>query len=113
MPDMSEGAAPDLSRIVNLILENPKLIQEISKLAEKSRDEGASPPPEAEAPSVLSEPTSEPVSLRVAESSSASSSRERRAMLISALKPYISGERAKAIDSMMSVVEVFDMMKSR
>ena len=39
--------------------------------------------------------------------------RNKRTQLLGALKPYLSGERAKAIDSMISVVEIIELMKTR
>ena len=40
-------------------------------------------------------------------------SRARRRQLLSALKPYVSDGRSKAIDSMMSIADILDMMKTR
>ena len=93
---------PDLSRIVSLIMENPKLIEEISALTKKeesasSSDEEKSEPTVAPAPNI-----SEPIIRNT-----------KRSQLLSAIKPYVSGKRAEAIDSMISIVDMIDMMKAR
>lgn len=108
---MSESGIGDLSRIVSLIMENPKLIEEISNLAGKNeegenrdsaKDSGAS-----ETAAVPKESVTTPVS--------AAPQRERaaRAQLLGALKPYVSSQRASAIDSMLSIAEILDMMRTR
>ena len=103
---MSDERAPDLSRIVNLIMENPKLIEEISHLADaKSQSEEDDAPVRNE-----SEYTAAQVDMK---SEGASDTRGRRQMLLSAIKPYLSKERAGAIDSMMSIVDIIEVMKQR
>ena len=104
---MSEGT-PDIAKIVSMIMENPKLIEEISNMARgKELIEAA---PEA--------PTEEKEKEK-AEEVEAVSARpsipygKNRSQLLCALKPYVSKERAHAIDSMISVVEILDMMKGR
>ncbi len=99
---------PDLSRIINMILDNPRLVEEISRMAKS--DATASPKTE----------DSEPASIAVEENTekqdksvSASAKAQKREMLISALKPYLSENRAKAIDSMVSVAQMLEIMKPR
>ena len=100
---MSEGA--DLGRIVSLIMENPKLIEEISNLGRNS------PPPEGEGEEITSESAEIKTS---AQASARDAGGERnRSVLLSALKPYVSRDRAAAIDSMISIVEILDKMKGR
>ena len=111
MSEETKNGTPDLSRIVNLIMENPKLIEEISALAKQSENENenessdASTEAKAESVAVSAEPTYT--------ESKRGSTRERRAQLLSALKPYLSGERQKAIDSMMTFADVLDTMRGR
>ena len=103
---MSDERAPDLSRIVNLIMENPKLIEEISHLADKESASDKSESPRAEeAVGAVAEPEV-PTAAR-------SDAKGRRQMLISAIKPYLSKERAGAIESMMSIVDIIEVMKQR
>ena len=91
----------DLSRIVGLIMENPKLISEISELVrEKGQAEEKRVTPEEVATVTNPTPLPEPAP------------RERRAALLCALKPYVSEGRAKAIDSMMSIADILDMMRT-
>ena len=98
---MSEAATPDIGRIINLIMENPKLIEEISNLAKsdaKSEDVKAAeapPPPESSV-------STGALPLR---------SHSRRGELLTLLKPYLSERRASAIDSMVSVADVLKLMK--
>ncbi len=97
-------ADADLSRIVSLIMENPKLIEEIKGLAEKDEgDEAAAAPPTATE-------SEEPASTYA---QSESGAKIKRRELLSALKPYVSPERSRAIDSMISISEILDMMKTR
>ena len=94
---------PDLSRIVSLIMQNPELIEQISALAKTDSDskEGGvvqtETAPEAKTVSVSAQPHI--------------SSRGRRNELLSAMKPYLSEGRRAAIDSMMSIADILDMMR--
>jgi hypothetical protein len=99
---MSE--TPDLGKIVSLIMENPDLISRIQELA-KGEDTKATPPPAKE---VIE--TTAPIEIS---STATIDSKEKRNRLLGAMKPYLSSDRAKAIDSVMSVVEILDMMKPR
>jgi hypothetical protein len=100
---MSESQTPDLGRIINLIMENPRLIEEISSLAKgdatprKVEDVSAPQPPQEVR--------------EVAASAPQTPRRSRRGELLSLLKPYLSERRASAIDSMISVTDVLKMMK--
>ena len=111
---MSEGA-PDISRIINLIMENPKLIEEITALAKKDAAENA----DADSKSDL--PTNEEIEDKNSKSIKGSaeptypgvSGNKNRARLLSAFKPYLSGQRAKAVDSIITIADILDVMKSR
>lgn len=95
---------PDISKIIGVIMENPSIIEQISALAAgESRGE----PDKREAPS----PTAE-----AAVTSAAPPERGRdsnRSRLLCAMKPYLSKKRAEAIDSVLAIMEVMDMMKAR
>lgn len=102
---MSEGTN-DLSRIVSLIMQNPQLIAEISNLARSDSQ------PTAES----STPIEEDIKASVTETSAVpdgASRRNARSQLLCALKPYVSKERAGAIDSMISIAEILEVMKAR
>ena len=92
----------DLSRIVGLIMENPKLISEISELVRQSGEAQLTEKVKDE-----EVPTVEPIA------PVATQPRERRAALLYALKPYVSEKRAQAIDSMITITEMIDLMKAR
>ena len=96
---------PDLGKIVSLIMENPDLIARIQSLAKGDEGkEAANTTEQKEVEAVAPVAVSAPI---------APDPRDKRNRLLSAMKPYLSGERAKAIDSMMSVAEILDMMKPR
>lgn len=104
-------ADSDLSRIVNLIMENPALIEEIKGLAnggENSGGEGdVAPKKDGEAEDGVGEVR------QYSEAMTRESPRARRRELLCALKPYISEKRSQAIDSMLSIVEILDVMRSK
>ena len=96
---------PDLSKIVDLIMQNPKLIEEISALARDSEtvseDVGDT---EIEETSKVS---ATPEEVR------GGSMREHRRELLSAMKPYLSEGRRSALDSMSSILDIIDVMVKR
>ena len=99
--------APDLSKIVSLIMQNPELISQISSLMKSGEESG-------ETPSVAEEKKEEKV---VVESSASapiqpphSQNKRRRKELLSAMKPYLSEHRQSAIDSMSSILDIIDVM---
>ena len=109
---MSENQGLDISRVVSLIMENPALIEQISNLARSSASDTTDIPPikEESEPAVENTPTpasAEPTYLPPQHQQT------DRARLFGALKPYVSKERAKAIDSMLTIAEILDMMKAR
>ena len=109
---MSEQENIDLSKIIGLIMENPALIEQISSLAKQSTSEKQSEEAhpviqEADIPKVDIESKAEPTYAPVI------SKKNNRAQVLGALKPYVSSERAKAIDSMISIANILDMMKER
>jgi len=102
-------AEQDISKIISMIMERPDLIEEIKALANnssestetESKTEAATEAEEKSEPAISEQSTGESVS------------RARRRQLLSALKPYVSDGRSKAIDSMMSIADILDMMKTR
>lgn len=108
---MSDQENLDVGKVIGLIMENPQLIEQISNLARQSS------PPEGDA-EVLQEveqaKPEEAVSTQAVPTYRQSiGSRGNRAQLLCALKPYVSEERARALDSMISIVDIIDMMKER
>lgn len=107
---MAENDGLDLSRVVNLIMENPKLIEEISALvkSDKGAEDAVSPIPTEVINEERVEQRAETVNTYKEKPP-----RSRRNELLGAMKPYLSKERARAIDSMLTIVDVLDMMKER
>ncbi len=109
-------STPDLSRVIELIMQNPSLISEIQGLV-KNEDAQASPK-EAVISELPPESAPEPKPAPAVQSSVNTSTAEispkvKRAQLLSAMKSYVSPERAKAIDSMLSISEILEVMKVR
>ena len=102
---MSESEGLDLSKVVNLIMENPHLIEEISKLAKGGDTPDASTAPTEETAGAPTQPREATYPKP--------DSRGKRHELLSAMKPYLSKERAKAIDSMITIADILGLMKER
>ena len=102
----------DLGRVIGLIMENPALIEQISSLAKQSSvtDKQSSNNETVEEVATKAPAVEEKVTPTY---STASQPKSNRAQLLGALKPYLSEERAKAIDSMISISEVLGIMKGR
>ncbi len=105
---MSDNGGLDVSKVISVIMENPKLIEEISALV-NAKETPKEAVVEASAPEIKEEPVPEslPTYAPIAHHGGS------RAQLLGALKPYVSKERAKAIDSMLSIADIIDMMKAR
>ena len=101
---------PDLSGIINLIMQNPSLIAEISALANPKSDivaetEIIESTQEKEEQTDKDGDIQEKVAV-----SSAPLMRTHRHELLNAMKPYLSESRRSAIDSMSSILDVIDVM---
>ena len=99
-------AEADLSKIVSLIMENPKLIEEIKGLTRGAEGSEGTPDAVPEAPP----PESNTVSNTYTPEEPG---RARRRDLFLALKPYVSEGRSRAIESMMSIADILDMMRTK
>lgn len=98
------GQGPDLSRIVNLILQNPDLIKQIEALAgQDEKNEEANLPAAAEAEAA-------PKAVTVSAPPYNNDKRQKRAQLLTALRPYVSEKRGKTIDSLLGMVDLIDLM---
>ena len=100
---------PDIGKLIQMIMSNPTLVEEISKLGSSGGKKDESEP-------LIEATASEPVQVSTSAEpviAPLSPGRAKRTQLLGALKPYVSTERAKAIDSMISVAEILDMMKAR
>ena len=110
--------APDLSKIVGLIMENPDIINRIKELSQK---EGS---PEADVSctdttvqhtkSEQIEAQREKIDMPASETTyKKAAGKKKRTELLCAMKPYVSKERSRAIDTMLSILDVIDIMKER
>ena len=99
----AEGKSPDISRIISVIMENPDLIEQISSLVKEA------PPDEPK--EVEETPVAEVEASALP--SSGQDLRSRREHLLSALKPYLSDERQRAIDSMMTFADILDAVRRK
>ena len=99
------SSTPDLSAIVNLIMQNPSLIEQISALA-KPKDEDVPPAVETidDEPQVKEKPYKEAATPVM---------RSHRHELLNAMKPYLSENRRVAMDSMSSILDVIDVMMKK
>jgi len=104
-------STPDLSKVISLIMENPRLIEEISGMLKKSEGE-ATAEVEKKPEDTVSE-TKEAAALPSPEPAKSFGTRQNRRELMSALKPYVSESRRRALDSFMSIADILEMMRSR
>ena len=99
-----ENKTPDLSKIVSAIMENPDLIERISALATEGQ--------KSEEATEKGEPI-EDASVNLANDAPPLKDSSNRKRLLYAFKPYLSTERAKAIDSMLTIADILGAMKAR
>lgn len=103
---MSDGGGLDLNKVIGMIMENPALIEQISSMARSAQSNDKTP-------AVEDESTTKSISAAVPPPEIKGNSRSNRAQLLGALKPYVSLDRARAIDSMLTIADILDTMKSR
>lgn len=94
---------PDLAEMVKMIMGNPELMAQISTIASKSN------PPKDE-PRV-EEKEDSPISQEPPRTEFRGDKKGNRSRLVSAMKPYLSENRARAIESMLVVADILDGMK--
>ena len=97
-------STPDLSRIVNLIMQNPELIEQISALAKSDQAE------QAHTEEVIKE---ENKTVADVSNTPRRDMRSHRHELLSAMKPYLSEGRRSALDSMSSILDIIDVMSHK
>ena len=103
-------ADTDLSRIVGLIMENPKLIEEIKAIANADKDE-ESIENQPEVKEIKAAETANAIKVEDEHASQKRGNKAKRGELLRAMKPFVSSERSKAIESMISITEILDMMR--
>ena len=109
----------DISKIIGIIMENPDIIERIKSLA-NNKNEAADAPtaiyeakeiPEYTEPIIKSE-VSSPEAVKQAASAKRDGKGKRSALLL-ALKPYLSTERSRAVETMLSVMDILDIVKEK
>ncbi len=101
--------SPDISKVVEIIMENPDLIERIGMMMKEGSDGDQSekaealPPKDGEGEKEASAPAQ----------GSAEARRHNRTRLLGAMKPYLNESRVKAIDTMIGIVDALDMMRGR
>lgn len=106
-------AETDLSKIINLIMENPQLVEQIKDMVNKSEAaEEKTPEPISE--SSYKTPEAIPESPVISESLTYAHGRSsRRSDLLRALRPYVSEERGKAIESMITIADILVAVREK
>ena len=101
-------AEAELSKIVGLIMENPELIEKIKNLmSEGDKKDYDEIEPVSQTEVKVAEP--EPEKKHRSDTSEA----KRRHELLCALKPYVSKDRQRAIDTMLSFSDVLQVFKEK
>ena len=110
-------AEADLSKIVNIILENPKLVEEIRNTVAKSEVEDKTSEPRdiiASEEETAHNESEAQASVPVFEENTYKDSRsKRRNDLLRAMRPYVSEERGKAIESMITIADILFAIKEK
>ncbi len=108
------GENQDISKIIGIIMENPDIIEKIKSLAQND-SQNADNLKNDESIVVNANSSSAESTTSTAEvvAMQKTQNKKRRRELLSALKPYVKSDRAKAIDTMLSVIDVIDVMKER
>ena len=93
-------AEADLSKVIGMIMENPTLVRQIKEMAEGSGSESH------QEPANRSEDEG-----RGVEDSYPPHHQSRRNDLLRAIRPYLSEERGKAIESMIAIADILSITK--
>ena len=105
----------ELGSVISLIMENPDLIREIKRLAERKQE--VSQPESTAITAQIPEKPDEIVEKTVAISKPTPEekirSRGKRSELLHALSPYISEDRQKALETFMTIADILDMMREK
>ena len=100
------AGTPDIAKIVSMIMENPTLVSEIAGMV-KSDEEDT----EVAIPQSVADDAVKAVSTETHESGEPR--RVHRIRLAAAMKPYLSKERAQAIDAMMSIADILEVARGK
>ena len=100
---MADGV--DLSKMVSMIMENPSLMAELGRVASGVGQTGDMTEDKTESDAL---PTA-----REPDEPRWGGKRERRHRLMGAIREYLSEPRAKAVDTMMNLFDIIDLVGGR
>ena len=108
-------AEPDLSKIVSMIMNNPTLVEEIRDMVAKSDAEEEEKNEEGENEVIASAPkkAEETSAKAITEDTYREKKVTRRNELLRAMRPYLSEERGRAIESMITVMDIVLALKEK
>jgi len=86
-------------------MENPEVVEKIKNLGKEAAENGEA------TPSVINSAINEDMEGK--QPTKPQPAHSKRRDLLYALKPYLSEERGRAIETMLSITDVLDMMKTR
>lgn len=99
---------PDISQIINLIMQNPELIATVTQML-KGGDNSEGEPAVTDEPVAVNEPDER----RTDVGRTGSGRHQNRTRLLNAMKPYLSEKRRGAIDTMITLSDILEAMSGR
>ena len=107
-------AQPDISKIIGVIMENPDLIAQIKDMMEKAELNNESEAEPVEKTDVTENADREKVApISTTEEAHEKRGASRRNELLRAIRPYVSEERSRAIETMISIADVIFAIKEK
>lgn len=107
----------DLSKVISVITENPDLIMKISSLLGKggeSNGENDREKPDNEEDSTEAENSKAEETVNISsEITTETAEPKNRQNLLSAFRPYLSEGRARALDSVLTIANVFEKIRGK
>ena len=90
----------ELNKIVNMIMENPELVEKIKAMGTSATEMQNEQREAIPKPEVIDMPNNTP-------------KRSKRYELLHSLEGFLSAERKKSLETMMTIAEVFDSVKRK
>lgn len=97
-------AEADLSKVIGMIMENPTLVREIREMVERSGNDELST-------QSINKGDPESSIRKSSEDAHEGHHQNRRNDLLRAIRPYLSEERGKAIESMIAIADILSLSK--
>ena len=116
------GGSPDINEIIRMLAENPQILSQIfsllrtqdSALHEEpgNREEGATEASVAPQEGERVSETAQEIPAGATPARRRHTAKERKTLLC-AMQPYVSPKRAQSISSLLSVVDILDVLQGR